>query len=888
MKFFVRYKSLKLGSISVKYVLFTVIFILIQVSFGEITKITIQTRPANYLYGLDVRVPDSPELILALSGGVRGVAHIGVLAALEEAGIPPAGIAGVSIGSLVAGLYSGGMSPDEIRLAIQNIKLETIMLDQPERNSLLLERKKEYSRHLIEVRLSKNLSPILPGAISPGQKLYQRLLELTLNLPLRNINNWNKLPTRLRIMSTDINSGEPIEFSSGDLTPAIRASMSVPLLFEPFDYNSRLLIDGGVSANIPVNTAKAMSKGIVKAIDLTSELENHDQRYKPWQVVNQVTTIMQQQPNSEAQKKADMTIIPEFDDNFSKTDNYDYYFEVGRLAMRERIPEIMELLNISRFATDHRSLIINSVSPHRDTHPEMIRLLISKAKLGSVNDVKMLLESLYNTGLVKDAHAEYDDVLHSILIRITYNPLVNRVSIKSANQLFVTSASSLIEHIEGEILNTIELQLAIISLHKKLRSTGLSASHISAIELDYSTNELTLVVNDGLLGSIIFEGLDKVPQAFLSAEVPIKQGNSLTSAGILKGTINLYATGLFRNVSPVIKSNGDGSTDLIFYIQEHPSPPVRLGLAYQSDRRTHGFLEAVLPNPLTYASRLGLFLSAGEKDNIHHMSFAIDKLFGFPLMSNMSIGYSYHERKRYHEYSHRVIGEYDESRWGGNFKFGGTVTRWGLLAFTARWEEHNNNNFSSENQYNLQGIGVELALDTQDSHPYPTHGLRFDANFESATTNINDGTNFNRFWSSFEGYMPLSERYILGLKTEAKFTERTAPLDEQFKLGGIYDFTGLRLDEKIGTVQMTSGLDLRFDLLSRMLSEAYIGLHTNIGRSWTDPQGKYERDDLLLSIGTYFVFDTILGPLHLEWGQLIPNGKHTRQNVVYFQAGNLF
>mgnify|MGYP002861161894 CR=1 FL=1 len=173
-------------------------------------------------------------------------------------------------------------------------------------------------------------------------------------------------------------------------------------------------------------------------------------------------------------------------------------------------------------------------------------------------------------------------------------------------------------------------------------------------------------------------------------------------------------------------------------------------------------------------------------------------------MSNLSLAYSAHLRKRY-DSSHGILGEYEEARWGGNFKLGGTPTRWGLLALTARWEEHNSINIFEENQYNIQGIGIELGVDTQDSFPYPTEGIRFDANFETARTNLTDRMAFNRFWSSFEGHISLTERYTLGLKTEAKFADRTTPFDERFKLGGIYDFTGLQLDEKVGVVQMAAG-----------------------------------------------------------------------------------
>jgi len=884
--------EIKFDRISALIFVFTLIilFLTIPFSYGAVTKISIPTKTVSGLHPIVRKIPLEPELILALSGGaVRGFAHVGVLAAFEEADVPIAGIAGVSIGALIGALYAGGLSPSEIKHVIQKINLETILLDQPARKSLLLARKREYSRHLIEIRLSKNLSPIMPGALSPGQKLYQLLLDLTLNLPLNTTGSWDKLPTRLRILATDLNTGEPVEFFAGDFTPAIRSSMSVPLLFDPFEFNSRLYIDGGVSANIPVSTAISMSGERIVAINLTSDLKDHEQPFKPWHIVDQVTTIMQEQPNKAAMQKADLTITPDFELNVTVDENYDYYFETGRLAVMQHILEIKKLLSPAESEEDKKFRQFQSLKIEPQTQIKVINNLISQADLQSISDVKSLLKDIYKSGFVQDVQAEYDESSQSLLIRAEFNPVINKLRVTGNSHLPESVITRLFHSFEGGTLNYDEFQAALISLLKQYRQAGLAAAYINGIEYDSQSSTITVTVNEGRLGSIVFHGLKRVPKAFLSAEVPIKVGDPITIAGVIDGTFNLYATGLFRSVSPVITadSDRDGLIKLNYYLHEHPAPPVRLGLAYQTERRTHGFVETILPNPFTYAARLGMYMSVGEKDSHHQLSFSIDKFFGIPVMSNLALAYSAHKRKRYNS-SHDELGEYEESRWGGNFKLGGTPTRWGLLAFTARWEEHRNIYFSAENQYNLTGIGIELGVDTQDRYPYPTEGLRFDANFETARTNLDGQPSFNRFWSSFEGHVSLSERYTLGFKTEGNFADRTAPPDERFKLGGIYDFTGLQLDEKIGIIQMAAELDLRFDLLSRMLSDAYIGVHGNIGGSWKDPEARYKREDLLISFGSYFVLDTILGPLHIEWGQLIPNGAHTRQNVIYLQAGNLF
>jgi NTE family protein len=209
-----------------------------------------------------------PKIGLVLGGGgALGFAHIGVLRVLEEARVPIDYIAGTSMGSIIGGLYACGMSPDEIQSFLQALDWAEVMSDKTPRKELFFRRKLEDQRYLFEMGMSWG-RPLMGTGMAAGQKLNNVLQYMTLRAAA--ITNFNELPIPFRAVATDLETGTAYVIDHGNLARAMRASMAVPGAFTPAKIDGRLLVDGGIVNNLPVDVVKAMGADIIIAVDVGS------------------------------------------------------------------------------------------------------------------------------------------------------------------------------------------------------------------------------------------------------------------------------------------------------------------------------------------------------------------------------------------------------------------------------------------------------------------------------------------------------------------------------------------------------------------------------------------------------------------------------------------
>lgn len=204
-----------------------------------------------------------PKIGLVLAGGgAKGIAHVGVLNVLEEAGVKIDLIVGTSMGAIVGGLYAMGLSARELEELVLTIDWENIFVDDTPRSELTIRRKTDDAGFLAEPKLRlKDGKVRLPlGAIN-GQRLELELKRLT--RAAVGINEFDKLPIPFRAVAADLETGEEVIIDHGELAVALRSSMSVPGVFPPVEFEGRLLVDGGVVNNIPVSVAQAMGADIV-------------------------------------------------------------------------------------------------------------------------------------------------------------------------------------------------------------------------------------------------------------------------------------------------------------------------------------------------------------------------------------------------------------------------------------------------------------------------------------------------------------------------------------------------------------------------------------------------------------------------------------------------
>ena len=219
-----------------------------------------------------------PRIGLVLSGGgARGLAHVGVLKVLEAAHVPIDAIAGTSMGAIIGGLYASGIGAEQLERELLAVDWTQVFASRPARESLSLRRKE--ADYEIAPAVEVGLNPVDGQPMLPLGSVSSRGLELLLRrytLPVRQVRDFDALPIPFRAVATDMESGDGVVFRDGDLAQALRASMSVPGVFPPSEVRGRILGDGGLVNNLPIDVVRAMGVDIVIAVNVGTPLSRRD------------------------------------------------------------------------------------------------------------------------------------------------------------------------------------------------------------------------------------------------------------------------------------------------------------------------------------------------------------------------------------------------------------------------------------------------------------------------------------------------------------------------------------------------------------------------------------------------------------------------------------
>lgn len=252
--------------------------------------------------------PARQRIAVVLSGGAaRGLAHIGVLQVLEAEGIEPEIVTGASMGALVGGLYAIGYSPRTLDSLVTSLEWETYFVDDPERRFLSLDRRFTGERTLLDLPL-KDARVTLPTGVIDGQHISELLARLT--WPVQTVRDFRELPRAFAATATDVETAETVVLDSGSLAEALRASMSIPSLFTPVRVGGRLLIDGGITRNLPARDARALGADILICSDVSVPLLPGDSIETLVDVLRQAFAIRISASSEEDRALCDVYIQP--------------------------------------------------------------------------------------------------------------------------------------------------------------------------------------------------------------------------------------------------------------------------------------------------------------------------------------------------------------------------------------------------------------------------------------------------------------------------------------------------------------------------------------------------------------------------------------------------
>ena len=244
-----------------------------------------------------------PRIGLVLSGGgARGAAHVGVIRALEEMHIPIDAIAGTSMGAVVGGLYAAGLSGDEIERVFEDLDWQEVIRDRAPRRDRAYRRKQDDRNILAKGALGVSASDgvTLPLGLVQGHKITQVMRTATARVS--DVQDFDKLPTPFRALATDLETGEPVVLGQGDLVTVLRASMSAPGVLTPVQMNGRLLVDGGLVDNLPVELARSMGVDRLIVVDVSFPLADRTGLNSAFDITNQMVGIMVRRGTLESKK----------------------------------------------------------------------------------------------------------------------------------------------------------------------------------------------------------------------------------------------------------------------------------------------------------------------------------------------------------------------------------------------------------------------------------------------------------------------------------------------------------------------------------------------------------------------------------------------------------
>jgi NTE family protein len=242
-----------------------------------------------------------PRLGLVLGGGgARGMAHIGVLKVLEELRIPVDVITGTSMGSIVGGVFATGMTATEMERRVLAVDWNEVFDDRIDRANLSMRRKEDSRAPLFRPEFGLRDGKIqLPVGAITGRRLDLLLHDLT--LPATRQASFDDLPIPFRAVATDLVTGDMVVQRAGFLSQVVRASMSVPGAFDPVEIDGRLLVDGGLVRNVPVDIARDMGAEVVIAVDVGALNRGRSE-------LDSLTAVLDQMVNINIRRNADASL----------------------------------------------------------------------------------------------------------------------------------------------------------------------------------------------------------------------------------------------------------------------------------------------------------------------------------------------------------------------------------------------------------------------------------------------------------------------------------------------------------------------------------------------------------------------------------------------------
>jgi NTE family protein len=849
----------------------------------EAKTIYLKTQTTRLPYGLSQNVlEDEPVIGLALSGGgARGLAQIGVIRALEEAGINIGAIAGTSMGSIIGGVYASGYTVDEMDSIVINTDWDRLLLisNPSERRELFIDQKINEDRSLFTVRLN-GFSPVLPTSFNEGIRLSNYLTLLCLTAPVISENSFDDLFIRYRAVCTNLIDGSPVILSSGSLARAMRASSSVSFLLAPIVVDSLTLVDGGLVSNIPVSAVLDQGVDYVIAVNTTSDFRKEEELGLPWNIADQVVSIPMKRLELAELLKANFHLQPDLN-LWSSTDfiNIDSLILSGYHYTKGLIPVIKaQIDSLTKTKSGLDLFWIKNVKSTPNPGDFEKPYLQKYSLMDSVSSFEIFedMAALYKTGNFDSLSVSFEQMGDSTKINLyhTLTPLIKEIEILSDGIIDSSSAEFLIQSLKDKPFNGKVIFNVVRKLVVDYKRRGFFLFNLDAHSFNFDTGKLTLEISAGTITRININS--ETSKTFIDREFNINVGDKLLYADLEAGLTRLRAIGLFDDIYLSVEQVDEGA-ELNLYVSEKISSLLKIGFLVDNTYNAQFAMDFRDVNLFYSGTELGLFLFGGASNRayiLEHISYRILETY---LTYKLSLYYKFNDINVYTQtnsetgntFNSNYIGKYRQIFYGGSLSVGTQLEKFGKLIFTGKYQydEIKNKERTVVSPYETKIVSLRIGgiVDDQNKYPYPENGLYFNGFYETAQSFLGGDESYLLFGADLRYYIKLNARHVISPKIQIGFGDKTLPLSEQFTLGGLYSFFGAHENEFRGRQVFLTSLMYQYKFPFKIFFDTYAWFRYDIGSTWEE-QEQIRLKDLRHGVGGAISFDTPIGPADFSIG----------------------
>lgn len=770
-----------------------------------------------------------PRIALVFSGGgARGMAQIGVLKQLERHGIVPDIIVGTSIGAIVGGMYASGYTATQLDSMFTRVPWDEVVAigESTRREQLSYQQKLVSDRSLLTLRF-KNFTFVAPTAVSGSTRFAALLQDVLWQSPFNTETQFDSLRIPFRAIATDLATGTWSMIDAGNLAAAMRASASFPLRYAPYKTTGRMLVDGGLVANIPIEPALSLGADIIIVVNTVSDLLPVRDLTTPWAVADQALSSAMKQRDSLLLKRATIVITPQLPQHstFDFT-RIDTVIAAGEAAAAASLGALITCCKVAPTATNGSqisSVVIRgttlgrpySVPPSLHADAATIRRIeqdvvtalqvsgfeFAYVRTSSYDAATAILTIDVDEGRIRDVEIDPDRPVSrsAVMNEIAFD--IDDVATRAAMAQTAKNlrASDVLDAVDVTVLPApsggVTVRVGGEDRGNQVIRAGLRVDNERNAQGSMQLAELDLFNSGITVGATVNGG---ARNAYF--------GTSITAPRILGSFWTATATGYtsFRNV----------------YLYE-PSPEATRARPLRV--RDDAFSE----------DRWGLRVSAGRQISRQGLILAEFR----------------YEDQRYRDRSQRPAPPY---------------TAIGTLKGLVRWDD-------------------------RDRDDFPTRGRAFDVSLEGSLIGLSQGVGFSKLLLSYQGTQSIARDLALTPALLLGAADRTLPGAELFSLGGQDSFFGMREDEERGRQIVVGRLEGRWRLPFRLFFDTYVAARYDLGAVWANRENiKVEK--LQHGVGLTIGFDTPVGPALFSVGRRFyfltnPNSVALGPTLAYFTVG---